>query len=179
MTRRLRLTAASGLATLGAGLAAGLLARLAMRAVALLTGQPPEFSIPGTVGILLAFTVMAAPLAGAYVAWGRHRRRIRSAWPLAGLLVFAAVVTLTPLRSELGGRPALIPLFAPAALMLGWGGALLVEAVLPRLPERGGGARIALYGTASLPGAAGTILLPLLLVMGVLQTLGVIEVPAN
>jgi hypothetical protein len=123
----------------------------------------------GTVGVLFTFTVMAAPLATSYLAWARHRRRIRAAWPLPAALVFAAVVTITPLRSELAGRPALVVLFAPALVLLGWGAAASSDAAVRRLPERVRPVHLVLYG----------ILLPLLLGLGVLQTLGAIKVPAD
>lgn len=165
-------------ATLGgviAGTAAGLLARAAMRAVALTRGVPTELSVTGTVGILFVFVLMALGVATAR-AWTRRGSARR--WSLAGVALFVAVVLLTPLRQELAA-PAELLLFVPVALLLGAGPAWLSEVVRRKLPEpRTVLARLG-YRALAVPAILATLALPVMLVGGVLQVIGIIPVPPN
>jgi len=63
---RLPILAAASMAGVAGGLTAGILARLTMRLVVLLRGDTPEFSLPGTAGILLTFVAMGGALAVLY-----------------------------------------------------------------------------------------------------------------
>lgn len=173
-------------ATLGGtagGIVVGLLARADMRLVALVRHQAPEFGIVGTMGVLFTFVLMALGLATAYMWWHRGRPSIVDAraaarWSLAGVALFLAVLLLTPLRQELSA-PAEILLFAPVALLLGAAPVWLAGVFQGVLPEpRTAPGRLG-YRVLAAPAVLASIVLPLMLLVGVLQTLGVIPVPAN
>ena len=172
---RLRLAAAATIAGIASGLVAGVLARIAMRLVAVSRGDVPGFSITGTVGILMVFLVMACTLALLFaILVARRSARPRPGWwSLAGVALFACVVLLTPLRQELGGRPEFLALFVPVGLLLGWSSAWLTLTISRSLPEPGGAAR-PLYGVLAAAAVLATLALPLLLVFGILQSVGVI-----
>ncbi|MDQ6712139.1 MAG: hypothetical protein M3Z28_02995 [Candidatus Dormibacteraeota bacterium] len=175
---RLTLAAAASVAGILSGLAAGILGRAAMRLVALIRGDAPGFSITGTIGILIVFFAMGCALAFVFsVLAASHPTRLRPGlWSLAGVALFACVLLLTPLRQELGGRPEFIALFVPVGLLLGWASARLTLVISRFLPERAGAGR-ALYGLLAAPGVLATLGLPVLLVFGVLQSIGVIPIP--
>jgi hypothetical protein len=173
-------------ATLGGaagGVVVGLLARADMRLVALIRDQAPELSLFGTVGVVFTFLLMALGLATAYVWWRRDgpsigELRPAATWSLAGVALFLAVLLLTPLRQELA-RPAELLLFVPVALLLGAVPAWLTGAFRQALPEpRTAPVRIG-YRVLAAPAILASITLPLMLLVGVLQLLGVIPVPAN
>ena len=67
------------------GVVDGGLARVLMRGVALATGEPPSFSVEGTLGIMLVFAVTAIPLA--VTAQLTARRGARVAAGVVGTLV--------------------------------------------------------------------------------------------
>ena len=163
---------AAGLATVPVGLVSGLLARAAMRGVAVVTGQPVELSLGGTLGIVLVFVLLAGALATGYaMVAGRVRRpgALGLGLPtVAAATLFLAVLELTPLRSELGDRAPLLPLFLPAVLALGSGGAIGTELLARRLRPR---------RVYAVPAVVGAVLVPLMMVLGVLQSTGVIPVP--
>ena len=81
-------------AAVGAGAVLGATARLMMRLATLATGREAEFSLGGTVGILLIFVLAALP--GAVVA-SLVRRRGRSV-----LLVICAVLLCVPATGVAG-----------------------------------------------------------------------------
>lgn len=173
-------------ATLGGsvgGVVVGLLARADMRLVALIRDQAPEFSFFGSAGVVFTFLLMALALATAYMWWQRGRPSVgdaRSAarWSLAGVALFLAVLLLTPLRQELSA-PAELLLFVPVALLLGAVPVWLAGVFRRALPEpRTAPVRLG-YRLLAAPAVLASIVLPLMLLVGVLQTLGVIPVPAN
>jgi hypothetical protein len=149
-----------------------------MRIVAVIRGDVPDFSITGTIGILLVFLLMGCALAlvFAIVTRGNPARPGPGWWSLAGVGLLAGVVLLTPLRSELAGRPAFLVLFLPVGLLLGWASAWLTLVISRSLPESGGAARY-LYGLLAAPAVLATVAVPVLLVVGILQSVGVIPVP--
>ena len=172
-------------ATLGgavAGIGVGLLARLVMRAVAIVRHVPTELSFFGSAGVVFTFAVMALGLATTFM-WWRRGRLSGGGWPVAqwsmtGVALFAAVVLLTPLRQELA-EPAELLLFVPVALLLGAVPAWLSQVFRRALPEaRSKPVRVG-YRALAVPSIVATILLPLMLAGGVLQILGLIPVPAN
>ena len=168
-----RAAAAATVGGLGAALIVGALARLAMRAIALLRGDPTNFSIFGTVGILITFALMTLALALSYAWWSRGRGI--AFWALPGLAVFLAVLFITPLRQELAA-PSELLLFAPVVLALGpvaAGLTTLAARGLPVAASRRG------YQLLAVPAVLSLIALPLLLLVGALQTAGVIGVPAD
>lgn len=169
-----QLLPAAGLAAVPAGVVSGLLARAAMRVVAVVTGEPVHLSLGGTLGIVLVFVLLAGALGTGYaVVAGRLRRpgALGLGLPtVAAAALFLSVLELTPLRSELGDRAPLLPLFLPAVLALGSGGAAGTELLARRVRPR------RLY---AVPAVAGAILLPPLLVLGILQSTGVIQVPPS
>lgn len=73
-----------------AGVLLGLLARTLMRVVSLAAGHPGEFSVAGTVGIIVAFVVVAVPGRLLAAFWGG---RGRSALLVAGSLFLCVVAT--------------------------------------------------------------------------------------
>jgi hypothetical protein len=157
---------------LGAGLIVGTFARLDMRAIALVRGEPANFSIGGTVGILVTFALMSLALALSYAWWSRGRGI--AFWTLPGLALFLAVLFITPLRQELAA-PAELLLFAPVALVLGPVAAGLTTIACGALPVAGKWrARL-----LAVPAIVSLIAMPLLLLVGALQTVGVIAVPAE
>jgi hypothetical protein len=165
------------------GTLVGLLARADMRLVALVRHETPALSLFGSAGIVITFMLMAIGLATAYV-WSQRGRRSESGtrsaarWSLAGVALFAAVVLLTPLRQELAA-PVELLLFVPVALLLGAVPAWLTGTFLRALPEpRTASARVG-YRLLAAPAILGSIVLPLMLLGGVLQVLGVIPVPAD
>jgi hypothetical protein len=173
-------------ATLGGavgGIVIGLLARADMRVVALIRHQAPELSVFGSVGVVFTFGVMALGLATAYVWWQRGRpsdveARRAAWWSLAGLALFTAVILLTPLRQELAA-PAELLLFIPMALLLGAVPAWLSGAFRRALPDPRTPTLRIVYRALGAPAILASIVLPLMLLGGVLQVLGVIPVPAN
>jgi hypothetical protein len=90
--------------------------------------------------------------------------------------LLAAVVLITPLRSELAGRPEFIVLFLPVGLLLGWGSAWPTLVISRALPKPDGAARY-LYGLLAAPAVLATIAVPVLLVFGILQSIGIIPIP--
>ncbi|MGH2521200.1 MAG: hypothetical protein ACRDH2_01745, partial [Anaerolineales bacterium] len=72
------------------GLAAGAGARLAMRGVALLAGQPPGFTLGGTLAILLFGVILGLPFGALFAS---VRRWLPGAWPWQGL-IFGVILTL-------------------------------------------------------------------------------------
>lgn len=173
-------------ATLGGvigGTAVGLLARADMRLVALIRQVPTELSLFGSAGIVIVFVMMAVSLATAFT-WRQRGRPFGSAagpaarWSLAGVALFTAVVLITPLRQELAA-PAELLLFVPVALLLGARPAWLSQIFRRRLPEP----RTALprvgYRAMAVPAILATLALPLMLLAGLLQVLGVIPVPTE
>ncbi len=166
-----------------AGIVVGLLARADMRVVALIRQAPTELSLFGSVGIVIAFVLMALGLATAFTWWRRGRPSGAEAgaaarWSLAGVALFTAVVLLTPLRQELAA-PAELLLFVPVALLLGAGPAWLSQLARRSLPEaRALGPRLG-YRVLAIPAILATLILPLMLLAGVLQLLGVIPVPTE
>jgi hypothetical protein len=168
-----RAAAAATVGGLGAGLIVGAFARLDMRAVALVRGDPAEFSIFGTFGILITFMLMSLALALTY-AWWSHGLSI-AFWTLPGLVLFLAVLFMTPLRQELAA-PAELLLFAPVVLVLGPAAAWMTTLASGGLPLSG--SRLG-YRILALPAIVSLVALPLLLLVGVLQTAGVIAVPAD
>ena len=175
---RLGLAAAATVAGTVSGLVAGVLARMAMRLVAVSRGDVPGFSIRGTIGILIVFLLMGCALALLFaILVARRSARPRPGWwSLAGAALFACVVLLTPLRQELGGRPEFVALFVPVGLLLGWSSAWLTLTISRSLPEPGGAAR-PLYGVLAAPAVLATLAVPLLLIFGILQSIGVIPIP--
>lgn len=144
-----------------------------MRGIALVRGEPPDFSIGGTVGVLVTFVSMSLALALTYAWWSGDRGV--GVWAIPGLAVFAAVLFLTPLRQELRA-PFELLIFAPVAFALGPTAAWITTLASRALPV--GGSRLG-YRLLAIPAAASLIVLPLLLLAGVLQTAGVIPVPAD
>ena len=122
VARGLAATLTCGLA---GGVAVGLVARLAMRIVALVDGRPTLFTVGGTLGILLGLTIFGLPFAGLFVLVRRHlpRGTIRKGLLFgAGLIVFPGLVFFFvvggPELLEIGFPPlnflmfaALFPLF--------------------------------------------------------------------
>ena len=168
-----RAAAAATVGGLGAGLIVGVFARLDMRAVALVRGDPTEFSITGTVGIIITFAVMSLALALSY-AWSSRGRGI-AFWALPGLALFFADLLLTPLRQELAA-PSELLIFAPVALVLGPAAAGITDLASRTLPVA---ASRGVYRLLAVPAILSVVALPLLLLVGVLQTVGVIAVPAD
>lgn len=173
-------------ATLGGaagGIVIGLLARADMRLIALIRHDAPELSLFGSAGVVFTFLVMALGLATAYMWWQRGRPSVGEArpaarWSFAGVALFVAVVLLTPLRQELAA-PAELLLFVPVALLLGAGPAWLSGAFRRALPEARTARVRAGYRLLAAPAILASIGVPLMLLFGVLQLLGVIPVPAN
>ncbi len=99
-------------------------------------------------------------------------------WSLAGLVLFVAIVLLTPLRQELAA-PAELALFFPVALLLGAVPAWLSGTFLRALPDPRTATLRVVYRLLAAPAILATILVPLMLLAGVLQVVGVIPVPAN
>ena len=159
----------------------GIVARLLMRLIARLQGHALEFSLGGTIGILFTFTAMAAALGMTYALLSRRFRRGPKPrwWALAGLGLFAVVLFATPLRQEIGLGPNFVALFLPVALLLGWMPAWLGRVLAARLPAPRTGLGSTGYVVLAIPGWLSLVALPLLLVFGILQTVGVIPVPPN
>jgi hypothetical protein len=168
-----RAAAAATVGGLGAGLIVGAFARLDMRAIALVRGEPTNFSTVGTLAILITFVLMSLVLALTYAWWSRGRGI--AFWVLPGLVLFLAVLFMTPLRQELAA-PFELLLFAPVALVLGPAAAGITTFASRALPVAA--SRLE-YRLLALPAIVSLIALPLLLLGGVLQTVGVIAVPAD
>jgi hypothetical protein len=173
-------------ATLGGaagGIFIGVLARADMRLVALVRQQAQDFSLFGSAGVVFTFLLMALGLATTYVWSQRGRptvaeRRGAVRWSLAGLALFVAIVLLTPLRQELAA-PAELVLFIPVALLLGAVPAWLSGTFLHALPDPRTATLRVVYRLLAAPAIVSTVLVPLMLIGGVLQLVGVIPVPAN
>jgi hypothetical protein len=113
---------------LAAGVVAGAFSRLSMRAVALLIGQRPEFSIGGTVAILMIFGI--AGIVFGWIFTGVSRYLLMSptigGWLYGALLL--GLVAIPLFRVELDGELALVPpltilaVFAP--VFFSYGGVL-------------------------------------------------------
>jgi hypothetical protein len=92
--------------------------------------------------------------------------------------LFAAVILVTPLRQELAA-PAELLLFVLVALLLGALPAWLSPVARRSLPDaRTGRVRVG-YRVLAVPALLATLVLPLMLLAGVLQLLGVIPVPTD
>lgn len=178
---RLRILAAASIAGVVAGVATGLMARLAMRFIVVLRGETPEFSLGGTAGILFAFVLMAGALAMTYalVTRGFRRGPGPGGWALVGLALLAGVLVVTPLRQEISRGPAFVGLFIPVGLFLGWMAAWVGKRLTRRLPEPTGGVASTGYALLAVPGLLSLVALLLLIVFGILQTVGVIPVPTS
>lgn len=173
---------AATLGGIGAGTVVGLLARVDMRVVALIRQVPTELSLFGSAGIVITFVLMALGLATGFTWWRRGSSAAGAApaarWSLAGVALFTAVILVTPLRQELAA-PAELLLFVPVALLLGAAPAWLSQIARRWLPEaRTARARVG-YRVLAVPAILATLVLPLMLVAGVLQVLGVIPVPTE
>lgn len=181
MRDRLRTLASASLAGVAGGLICGVLARLAMRLIALARGQETEFSLAGTAGILMTFIAMAGALAVIYMLASSAYRHgpSASAWGLAGVGLLAVAVFLTPLRQELARGPAFVVLFIPIGLLLGWIPASLGGLLAKRLSTPGSALASAGYAVLSVPGLISTVAIPLLIIFGILQLVGVIPVPSS
>ena len=182
MTRdRLRVAAGASIAGILTGVVVGLVARVAMRFIALMTPETPQFSLAGTAGILSTFGLMACALAMiyAFVSYGYRRRPARIWWALGGLGLLGSAIFLTPLRLEIAKGPPFVALFIPIGLLLGWMAASLGNALWERLPEPVGVDASVGYVVLAIPGLLSLVGLPLLIVFGILQLVGVIPVPAN
>jgi hypothetical protein len=149
-----------------------------MRLVAAIRGDAPAFSITGTIGILLVFLVMGCALALLFALLAARRPAGPAWWSLVGVALIGWVVLLTPLRSELGGRPVFIALFLPVGLLLGWASAWLTLLISRLLPERMGAGRL-VYGVLATPAVLAALVLPVLMVFGVLQLIGVVPIPSQ
>jgi hypothetical protein len=173
-----RRAAAATIAGTVSGIAAGILGRIAMRLVAVIQGDVPGFTLAGTIGILVVFLAMGCALALLYATLAAgHRLKVRPEWwSLAGVALFTCVVLVTPLRQELGGQPAFIALFVPVGLLLGWSSAWLTLAISRALPALDGAVRF-LYGVLAAPAVLAALAVPVLLVFGILQSMGVIPIP--
>jgi hypothetical protein len=167
---------------LGGGVV-GFLARADMLLVTLVRHDTPAFSLIGSAGIVITFVLMAIGLTTACV-WSQRDKlspsgtRLAARWSLAGVALFSAVVLLTPLRQELAA-PGELLLFVPIALLLGAVPVWLTGIFVRALPEpRTTPARVG-YRLLAAPAFLASILVPLMLLGGVLQVLGVIPVPDN
>jgi hypothetical protein len=129
---------------LAAGLAAGFAlacaARIAMRVVAIASGQPVQLTATGTLSILFFVSVTSSPLGVVYLDL-RHRLpgpvRLRPLVFGALLLVTVGVLFLTGLPDEFGpavpARPVRLALFASLFVLEG----MAVGAVADRLAAMG------------------------------------------
>jgi hypothetical protein len=122
---------------LAGGLVAGGLARLAMRGVALVAGQRAEFSLMGTILILLLFAVIGALLALPYLAL-RHWLPWRTSWHALLYGALLAGLTAWPFFQTGDGELGIVApwlgasLFAPIPLV--YSGVL--EVMLRRQEQR-------------------------------------------
>jgi hypothetical protein len=91
--------AVAGIAGPLAGIGGAILARVAMRAFALAVDRPVEFTVGGTLGIVVTGMVLGA-VAG--LVFAAVHRVIRGPWPVAGALVGIAVTVILVVPS-LGG----------------------------------------------------------------------------
>lgn len=170
---RERAAAAATVGGVGAGLIGGAIARLDMRVIALVRGGPAEFSVAGTIGIVVTFVAMSLALAVSYAWWARGRGV--AVWAIPSLVLFLAVLFITPLRQELVA-PSELLFFLPVAVALGPAAAgmtVLASGVLPVAASPLG------YRLLAIPAIASLIFLPVLLLFGALQTAGVIAVPST
>lgn len=132
-------------AVLSGGLAGvvigGVLSRLSMRVVALLTGSPGEFSVGGTLGILLIAAVFGVIFGGIY---SPLRRFLPSRWPWQGAVygglwaVLVCYFFFANREGELGliGPVTGAALFSPIPVVQGAGMAWLLGRVEARLAGR-------------------------------------------
>lgn len=178
---RLRSLASASLSGIAAGLVAGGLARLAMRLIVLLRGETPELSLGGTIGILITFAAMGAALGMTYALVSRGFRRgpVAGWWALAGLGLLASVVFVTPLRQEVARGPQFVALFIPIGLLLGWMPAWLGKITAGHLPKTRSALASTGYALVAAPGFFFLVALPLLMVVGILQLVGVVPVPTE
>jgi hypothetical protein len=125
-------------AALLAGLLLGAVARLMMRLVVLASGRPAEFSLGGTVGILLAFVVLMVP--GAVVAslWHGRGRSLLLVVGTGFLLVVGTGIAVEDLRNV--GDLSAVRWLGVGAAGLGVYAAILALPVLTfRILSRGAG----------------------------------------
>lgn len=132
-------------AVLSGGLAGvvigGVLSRISMRVVALLTGSPGEFSVDGTLGILLIAAVFGVIFGGIY---SPLRRFLPSRWPWQGAVygglwaVLVCYFFFANREGELGliGPVTGAALFSPIPVVQGAGMAWLLGRVEARLAGR-------------------------------------------
>jgi hypothetical protein len=178
---RLRIAASASIAGVAAGFVAGVVARLLMRLIVVLRGEAPGFSLAATAAIVVTFIAMAGALGMTYalVSGGFRRGPAPAWWALAGLGLLACVLFLSPLRQELDRGPQFVGLFVPVGLLLGWLPAWLSKGVAGLLPETAGGLQSGGYALLAVPGVLSLVAVPMLIILGFLQILGVIPVPAN
>ena len=178
---RLRTLAAASIAGVVTGLVCGVLARLAMRLIVVVRGEAAEFTLTGSAGIVMTFIAMACALGVGFalLSSGYRRGPRASWWTLAGLFLLAVSLFLTPLRQEVARGPAFIVLFVPIGLFLGWGPAVLGSLLSKRLSTPTGGLASAGYMILSIPGLISVVAMPLLIVFGILQLVGMIPVPSS
>ena len=152
-----------------------------MRLIVIVLGQAAEFSITGTFGIVMTFVAMSAALAVLYLfLTSSYRAGPRpGSWSLAGLGLLAVAVFLTPLRQEVARGPAFVVLFIPIGLLLGWIPAWLGSRLARQLSVPSSRLACASYAVLSIPGAISVVAMPLLIVFGILQLVGVIPVPSS
>ena len=90
-----------------AGVTLGVAARVAMRLIALQAGVSPEFSLGGSLEVILFGIIVGAPVA--LIVWASRYRFRLPVWSgvIAGLVLFAALATWQPpaARSALGATP--------------------------------------------------------------------------
>lgn len=128
-----------------AGVAGGLLARVAMRGVALIQGQTPAFTLFGTLGIAMIFLlpgVLVGLGALALVAWRGRSRRAAFGW----LALILTLLLLGPLYAVATGDlpntsprriASLMAIFVPVPVAMAWM-AVYVAAPLHRRAARSG-----------------------------------------
>jgi hypothetical protein len=89
-------------AALAVGLVLGAVARLMMRLVTLAAGHTPEFSLGGTLGIMIAFALFMAPGALLAALWRGRGRWLLLAGATVLLLVVASGVAITDVGDVAG-----------------------------------------------------------------------------
>ena len=149
----------------------GIGGRVAMRAVALASGDEPEFTVGGTLIVLASLTVLAAPFGLLYAGLKQYLpgRGLRRGLAFSGLviLIVTAVVAVIMLRSgETGslGIGAIVSVATFGGLLLCFGPAVEAASgvIANRLPPpRRRAASIVGYVLLALVGAAGLLLYPM------------------
>lgn len=128
---------AGGLAGLVGGMVAGAMARIAMRVVAIIAGERPEFSVMGTIGILIIFALLGLIAVFPYLM---VRRWLPGRYPTKGLLygvVLAMLICIPFFRTSEGELGIVSPvigaaLFAPIGVVYG----VVVVGLLERVEHR-------------------------------------------